>query len=72
MKTLKLAVCLMDKDDKIVSKTIIGTNWQVNTEHSLSEKYNLHVYDEIATILTESLKSQLTPEVIKEMLREIE
>lgn len=71
MKTLKLAVCLMDEDDKIVSKKVIGTNWQVNTEHALSEKYNIHVYDEISTVLTETLKSQLTVDDIKEMLREI-
>jgi len=37
----------------------------------LKDKFDLHVEDEIAAILTENLKLQLTPEVVKEMLKEV-
>jgi hypothetical protein len=71
MKTLKLGICLLDENDEIVSKRIIGTNWEVDLEQDLREKFNIHVHDEIANIMFENLKLQLSPEVIKEMLREV-
>ena len=71
MKTLKLGVCFLDEEDNIISKRIIGANWSVNVEQDLKHKFNGHVEDEIAAILTENLKIQLNPEVVKEMLLEV-
>ena len=71
MKTLKLGVCFLDEEDNIITKRVIGTNWSVNIEQDLREKFHTHVDDEIAEILTGNLKLQLTSEIVKEMLKEV-
>ncbi len=71
MKTLKVGVCLLDEDENIISKRTIGTNWEVNVERDLKSHHKVHILDEISTILSENLKLQLTPDVIKEMLNEV-
>ena len=70
MRTLTLGVCFLDENDKIISKRVIGSNWSVNVEQDLKHKFAMHIEDEIANILTENLKIELTPEIIKEMLKE--
>ena len=71
MKTLKLGVCFLDEEDNIISKRVIWSHWSVNIDQDLKDRVNLHVEDEIAAILTENLKIQLTPETVKTMLLEI-
>jgi len=71
MKSLKLGVCFLDEEENIISKRVIGADWSVNIEQDLKNKFDFRVEDEIAAILTENLKLQLTPEVVKEMLKEV-
>ena len=71
MKSLKLGVCFLDEEENIISKRVIGADWSVNIEQDLKNKFDFRVEDEIAAILTENLKLQLTPEVVKEMLIEV-
>ena len=71
MKQLKLGICFLDEEDKVISKRVLGTNWSINTEQDLKEKFDIRVEDEIATVLTENLKLQLTTDVVKEMLGEV-
>jgi len=71
VKILKLGVCFLDEEDNIITKRVIGTNWSVNIEKDLREKFDTHVDDEIAEILTGNLKLQLTSEIVKEMLKEV-
>ena len=71
MKTLKLGVCFLDEEDNIISKRVIGADWSVNVEQDLKHKFHTRMEDEVAAILTENLKLQLTPEVVKEMLNEV-
>ena len=71
MKTLKLGICFFDENNNVITKRTIGANWQVDVEQDLKEKFYTHVDDEIAAILTENLKIQLTPEIVVEMLQEV-
>lgn len=70
MKNVKMGICFLDEDDNIISKRVIGTNWEVDTEKDL-EKFGLYVNDEIASILTANMKLQLNEDTVKEMLLEI-
>jgi len=72
MKTLKVGVCFLDEDGKVVSKSVVGTNWSVDIEQDLKEKVDILFLDEIAEVLTENIKLQLTSDVIKQMLREVQ
>lgn len=71
MRELKLGICFIDDDGEVMSKRVIGTSWTVDLEKDINENFNIHVVDEIAAILTENLKLQLTTEVVKEMLEEV-
>ncbi len=71
MKTLKLGVCFLDEEDNIMSKRVIGESWSVNVDQDLRERSHTHIDGEIAAILTENLKLQLTSETVKEMLKEV-
>ena len=72
MKTLKVGVCFLDDEDNVITKRVVGTNWTVNVEQDLKKNFNIHMMDEIASILTENIKLQLTDEVIREMLTEVQ
>ena len=72
MKTLKVGVCFLDDEDNVITKRVVGTNWTVNVEQDLKKNFNVHMMDEIASILTENIKLQLTDEVIREMITEVQ
>ena len=72
MRTLKLGVCFLDEEDKVISKKVIGTNWSVDIEQDFRVKPNVHMINEIAEIMTENIKVQLEPDTIKQMLSDIE
>lgn len=69
MKTLKLGICFIDEEDNIISKRVIGTNWEVNIEEARSP--STHVKTEISTILSEDLKLKVDADMIEEMLNEV-
>ena len=71
MRTLKLGVCFLDEEDNIITKRVIDAQWEVNIEQDLRDNFNVCMEDEIATILTENLKLQLQPDIVKEMLNEV-
>jgi len=71
MKNLKLGICFLDEEDNIINKRTVGSNWEVYIEEDLKRNYNIHIEDEISEIVCENLKLQLTPDTIKEMLKEI-
>lgn len=72
MKTLKVGICFLNEEDVVVSKRVVGTNWEVNVEQDLKRKPNIHFLDEISEILTENLKLQLESGLVKDMLSEIQ
>ena len=72
MKTLKVGICFLDDEDNVITKRVVGTNWTVNVEQDLKKNFNIHMMDEIASILTENIKLQLTDEVIREMITEVQ
>ena len=72
MRNLTVGVCFLDDEENIITKRVIGTNWTVDAEQDLKRNMNIHMMDEIATILTENVKLQLTNEVMKDMLKEVQ
>ena len=71
MKHLALGIYFSDKNGDVYSKRLVGSNWSINVEQDLMKYHAIDVMDEIATILVENLKLQVTPDIIKEMLSEI-
>ena len=72
MKTLTVGVCFLDEEGNVINKRTIGTNWSLDVEQDLKLKFNIHMIDEVASILTDNIKLQLTQSVIKEMLLEVQ
>lgn len=71
MKNLTMGIHFADEDGKIYSKKQVSVNWTIDVEQDLMKNHSIFVQDEIANILTEQFKSQLTTDVIKEMLDEL-
>jgi len=72
MRNLTVGVCFLDDENNIITKRTVGTNWTIDAEQDLKRTMNMHMMDEIAAILTENIKLQLTDEVMKEMLIEVQ
>ncbi len=72
LKTLKLGICFLDEEDNIISKRLVGRNWSVNIEQDMRENFNVNMMDEVAAILTENLKLQLTEDIVRNMLDEVQ
>ena len=72
MKTLKVGICFLDDENNVIVKRAVGTNWSILEEQDFEGDMNSHMMDEIATILTENIKLQLTNEAIKDMLIELQ
>ena len=71
MKTLTVGVCFLDDENNVIVKRTIGTNWTLDMEEDFKKEFNGYLMDEVATILTENVKLQLTEEVMKDMLAEL-
>jgi len=71
MTELKLGVCFLDEDNKVISKRVVGTNWTVDIEQDLKGEFNKSMKEEISIILLENLKLQLGKDIIESMLDEI-
>jgi len=71
MKILKVLFCLLDEEDKIITKRTVGSNWYVDFENLSRKKVNHHIDDETSNLLLEDLKLSLQPSIIKEMLNEV-
>ena len=71
MREVKMGICFLDKEDKILVMKALEAKWTVDVEQDLKEHHNIHVINEIASILTEGIKLSLTSDVVKEMLVEL-
>lgn len=72
IKELKLGICFLDDDDNVISKRVVGTNWTLNMDEEDSMKdYKMHFFDEIARVLCDNLKLQLTEETVLDMIKEL-
>ena len=74
MNTIKVGLCFLDCENKPVLVKALKSNWTVNVEHDIRITEKSHrnkIVDEIAEILTESIKMEIKSSVIKEMLEEI-
>lgn len=72
MKTLKVGLCLLDDKDNVMTHKPLKSNWTINPEADIDKKIpKLHIIDEICNVLTESVKLEINPEIIKEMLMEV-
>lgn len=73
MNTLKVALCFLDHNDKPVVIKPLKSNWSVElgggvkiTERSYRDKMR----DEIAEILADQIKMEISPDILKEMFTE--
>jgi len=71
MREVKIGICFLDKEDKILVMKPLEANWTVDAEQDLNKDYGNHVIEEIANILTEGVKLALTSDIVKEMLVEL-
>ena len=74
MNTLKVGLCFLDFENKPVVIKPLDSNWTVDLNHNIritEKSYRNKVVDEIAEILTESVKMEITTSILKEMLEEI-
>jgi len=70
MKHLKVGVCLFDEEENLIAKRI-GEDWTINPEYDLKRGVDSLVLDEIAAIMTEALKINLSKDKVREMLDEV-
>ena len=73
MKTVKLGICIMGDDDKIISSKAIGTPWEVDLTQEPREEHDKFVSKnyEITKMLTETFKTQLKRIDISEVLDDV-
>jgi hypothetical protein len=71
MRELVLSICFEDKDGNIICKRQIESKWEIVDEATLKKYHNVNIMDEIAEVITDQLKLQLTSDIIKEMIKEV-
>jgi hypothetical protein len=71
MKEVTMGICMFDENDEVVARKNIGTNWSIDVVQDMQHFFNVSMINEIARILTENIKLQLTQEVVKEMVIEL-
>jgi len=71
MRNLTMGIYFADEEGNVQVKRKVSTNWNVNTEEDLVKEHSIYFKDEVSNILSEHLKLQITPQVIKEMVEEL-
>lgn len=71
MNQIKVGVCFLDVENNIIVKKRLESKWFYGIEHELKENYDVLMDNSYPKVLTESLKQELTPDIIKEMLDEL-
>jgi len=72
MKQVKMGLCMIDEENNLLTFKSLKSNWTLDIERDLKAKLHNNVMDEIAAILTESVKLEVTEEVVREMITEIQ
>ena len=75
MNQIKVGVCFLDLNDKPVVIKPLKSNWSVDVENKkelTKSVYRRKVQCEVAEILTDHIKMEITTNVIREMLEELE
>lgn len=70
MKTISIGLHFADENGNIVSKRQISGSWSTTMEYEFKQHHAADVKDQIAQILFENLKVQITPEMLKSMMNE--
>ena len=75
MNTIKVGLCFLDLNDKPIVVKPLKSNWSVDIENKkeLSKsQYRRKIQCEIALVLTDHIKMEITESVVREMLEELE
>jgi len=72
MKQVKMGLCMIDEENNLLTFKSLKSNWTLDIERDLKAKLHNNVMDEIAAILTESVKLEVTEEVVREMITVIQ
>jgi len=74
MNVLKVGLCFLDHENKPIVIKPLESNWSVELNHDIritERSYRDKIRDEITVILTEQVKSEITDDIIRDMLEEI-
>lgn len=69
MKRFKFALCILDEDDNVLKMNGINTTWSAVDEGFVGKNFDLRVENEIVNTISTELKKNITPEVIKELMK---
>ena len=68
-KEFKIAICLLDEKDEVVNQKIINCDWTLDTANNFkAHLQNDKILTELALILFEQIKIDLTPEFVEELI----
>lgn len=68
MKNLKVAICILDEDENVVAKKAITTSWKPEIETKMKKILGLDFKTEFASVLAESLKTEISDKIIIDLL----
>jgi hypothetical protein len=75
VNTIKVGLCFLDMDNKPLIVRPLESNWSVELGGDIrvtEESYRKKVRDEIARVLSDQIKMEIKPDILKKMLEEIE
>ena len=75
MNTIKVGICFLDINNEPIVTKNLKSNWSVEVENKKDiskSQYRRKVQCEVAEVLTDHIKMEITPNVIREMLEELE
>ena len=71
MSNVRMAICFLDEEDKVVAKKDLEVTWDLNVEQDMGMLHEMLIMDEVAAILTYQTKLDLDRGVIRELLDEV-
>ena len=75
MNTIKVGVCFLDLNNKPIVVKPLKSNWSIEVENKkelIKSVYRRKVQCEVASILSEQIKTEISDKIIREMLEELE
>jgi len=73
MRRFKVGLCFIDEDGgEVIAIQPLRSNWSVDVETPESEKDRMRVRTEIASVLSDQIRFEMNPDILKGMLKKIE
>ena len=73
MRRFKVGLCFIDEDGgEVIAIQPLRSNWSIDTETAESEEDRMRVRTEIASVLSDQIRMEMNPDVLKGMLKKME